>query len=77
MVAVQARAVAGLRKYFDAYADGELAVVSHADVIKSVLLHFLGAPLDLMRRIEIAPGSSSRVTIGLEDARVVAVNLPP
>ena len=51
-------------------------MVSHADPIKAVLAHFLGTPLDLLRRIEIAPASRSVIVLYDEDAKVLAVNLP-
>ncbi len=77
MAAVQARAVAALLRLSAAYPEAELAVVSHGDVIKGMLLHVLGAPLDLMRRIDLAPASRSVVSLGRLDARVLAINLPP
>ena len=58
-----------------AYPDAAVAVVSHADVIKALLAHFLGMPLDLMRRLEVAPASRSVVILRTEDAVVQAVNL--
>ena len=51
-------AVGRLRARFP---DAEVAMVSHGDVIKAVLAHFLAVPLDLLARIEIAPGSRSEV----------------
>jgi probable phosphoglycerate mutase len=77
MLAVQGRAVAGVLRWAAAYPTAELAIVSHADVIKAVLAHVLGAPLDLMRRMEIGPGSLSQVWLAEADAKVLAVNLPP
>ena len=77
MLAVQARAVARMLSLADAFADQEVAVVSHGDVIKSVLTHFLGAPLDLLGRIDIAAGSVSQLVLFEQDVRVVGVNLRP
>lgn len=77
MLTVQSRAVAGVLRWAAAHPAAELAIVSHADVIKAVLAHVLGAPLDLMRRIEIGPGSISQVVLIEADAKVLAVNLPP
>ena len=75
MLAVQARAVAGLTRH---RADGgAVAVVSHGDVIKAVLAQALGMPLDLLHRLEISPASRSVLTVGADFARVEAVNLPP
>ena len=77
MLAVQARAVAGLIRLAGAYPESDVAVVSHGDVIKAVLAHFLGAPLDLLRRMEIGAGSISRVVLYDQDARVLGLNASP
>ena len=77
MHAVQARVLTGLMQLVAAYPDNEVVVVSHADVIKAALAHFLGAPLDLLRRMEIGPGSISQIQLYKEDAKVLAMNLPP
>ena len=77
MLAVQARAVGTVLRLRQAHPDATLALVSHADVIKAILVHFLAMPLDLMRRIELVPASRSVLTLYDEDAVVQAVNLPP
>jgi len=75
MLAVQARALNGLRRRAMQHPDGEVVVVSHSDVIKALLGQILGAPLDLLRRMEISPGSISRVVLYAEDAKVLGMNL--
>jgi broad specificity phosphatase PhoE len=75
ILGVQARAIAGLTRIAATYPDSETVIVSHADVIKSVLAHFLGSPLDLMRRLEVGPGSVSRVVLYPTDGKVLAMNL--
>lgn len=77
MLAVQSRALAGLLKLCDPDQDREIVVVSHADVIKAILAHFLGMPLDLMGRMEIGPGSVSQVMLYQQDAKVLTMNLRP
>jgi probable phosphoglycerate mutase len=77
MLEVQARAVSAVLRLRQDYPDGALALVSHGDVIKAILAHFLGMPLDMMRRIDLAPASRSAVEIYDEEAMVRAVNLPP
>lgn len=77
MLAVQARTVAALERLHAAHGGMEIVVVSHADVIKAVLLHVLGAPLDHMGRLEVGPGSRSLVAWHDETARVLAANLLP
>jgi probable phosphoglycerate mutase len=75
MLAVQARAVAAILGLHAAWPEGEVVVVSHADVIKAILAHVLGSPLDLLRRLQIDPGSMSRVALYDCDARVLEVNV--
>jgi broad specificity phosphatase PhoE len=43
-------------------------------VIKAVLGHLLGVPLDLQHRLEVAPASVSEVELRPWGARVLAVN---
>ena len=72
----QARALAAIWRLCDSVPDGDVAVVSHSDVLKSILAHMLGVPLDLMGRIEVDPASRSVVTLFGTDLRIRAVNLP-
>lgn len=77
MLAVQARAISGLSRYAVSHPDEELVIVSHSDVIKAGIAHFLGAPLDLMRRMEISPGSISQLMLHRDDAKILTMNLVP
>ncbi len=77
MLAVQTRSIAAVARLRRAYPDGNVVIVSHGDVIKSIVAHFLTIPLDLFRRFDIAPASRSIVAVTDEDARVLAVNMPP
>ena len=51
-----------------------MAIVSHADPIRTVLAYYAGIPLDLFHRVEIA--TASVTTIEVEDwgPRILAVN---
>lgn len=51
-----------------------IAVVSHGDVIRGLLLLFLGMPLDFIHRIEISTASVSEVVIGNAYPQVISVN---
>ncbi len=51
-----------------------VALVSHADVIKSAVAYFLGTPLDLLLRIEISPASVSVVALADYGPWVLGVN---
>ncbi len=75
MLAVQSRAVAALASQQAADPDGEVVVVSHLDVLRAMLAHALGMPLDLMFRIELAPASRSVVTLWGTRVRVDGMGL--
>lgn len=53
----QWRAVAALEELVARHTRDAIAVVSHADVIKLAVAHFLGQPLDLFQRLHVAPTS--------------------
>ncbi len=72
MLAVQARAVAVMRRA--AAGGGVVVLVSHQDVLKAMLAHVLGMPLDLLHRMEVAPASRSLVRMGVGWACVDGVN---
>lgn len=57
--AAQARAVDGIEELAVAHPDTSLVVVSHADIIKAVLAHYLGMGLDMFQRLVIDPASVS------------------
>ena len=71
MLAVQARAVAALQTL-----TGTTVVVSHQDVIRSVLAHALGMSLDTLQRLDLDPGSITTLALGNE-IRVSTTNRPP
>lgn len=74
-VEAQTRAVAGVEAIAAAHGKATVAVVSHSDVIKLVLAHFLGQPLDLFQRIVISTASVSVVDLPKEGGPVVgAIN---
>ena len=77
MLQVQARIVGAMQRLAASWPDREVAIVTHGDLIKAALCHVLGAPLDLLRRIDIAAGSISRVALWNGDARVLDVNRVP
>ena len=76
MTQAQHRAMASLLRLRAEWPDGNVLIVSHADVLKAVLAQVLGMPLDLMHRLELAPGHYAVVTLWADGARVDAVNVP-
>jgi broad specificity phosphatase PhoE len=71
---VQARVLGHLAAASAAHPEGRLVLVSHADVIKAGLLHFLGRTLDGYAAIEIAPAGVSTVVVADGGARVLRMN---
>ncbi|HSM54704.1 MAG TPA: MSMEG_4193 family putative phosphomutase [Candidatus Sulfomarinibacteraceae bacterium] len=73
---VQARAVAALEELSARHEKNEMVtVVSHADLIKLLLAHYLGVHIDLFQRIVISPASVSALALmdnGM--VRVIRVN---
>ena len=54
---VQARAVAAIEALRADYPHGVVAVVSHGDVIKSIVAHYAGTHLDLSQRLVVSTAS--------------------
>jgi probable phosphomutase (TIGR03848 family) len=57
----QARAVDATEELAEAHPGETVVAVSHADIIKAVLAHHLGMPLDSFQRLVVAPASVSVV----------------
>jgi probable phosphoglycerate mutase len=51
-----------------------VAVVSHADLIKAALAHYLGVHFDLFQRISVNPASVSVVHLTRYGPRVIRIN---
>jgi probable phosphoglycerate mutase len=74
MLDIQARVV---RKLTELRATHQfVAIVSHGDVIRATLAHFLGVHLDSFQRIEIDPASLSLVEVGDDFVKVRLMNAP-
>jgi broad specificity phosphatase PhoE len=74
MLGVQLRMVGLLQRLAEVRRESALALVSHGDVIRGALLHYLGMPLDHIHRLEIAPASVSILRLGIGGPRVLALN---
>lgn len=68
---VQRRAVATVEAMAQDHRSDAVAAVSHADVIRVILAHYLGMPLDLVHRLAVGPASVS--VVDLHASGVVAV----
>ncbi|MCP4306070.1 MAG: phosphoglycerate mutase [bacterium] len=60
---VQRRSVAGVEHLADQHKGATIAVATHADIIRVVLAHYLGMPLDLVHRLDAGPASVSVVDL--------------
>jgi probable phosphoglycerate mutase len=74
MAEVQVRAVAHLRRAAAAHPGGAVALVSHGDVIKAMVMDALGLPLDAHWRLDIAPASVSVLALWPGGARLLRLN---
>ncbi len=70
----QARAVDALETLVVRHPNQRLVVVSHSDMIKLILAHYLGMHVDFYQRIEISPASLSILWLGRDRPTVVRVN---
>ena len=71
----RSRAVESVERIAQEQGDGIAVAVSHSDVIKLVLSHYLGQPLDLFQRLRIATASISELRLEKKGAAaVVSVN---
>ena len=71
---MQARAIGAMERIAGHHVAGEVAVVSHADVIKAVVAHYAGMPLDMFQRIVIAPASISIIGVHKMTINIVQLN---
>jgi broad specificity phosphatase PhoE len=76
MLEVQARAVRAVQSAAQMHAGGTVALVSHADVIKMIVCHYLGLPIDAYDRFDIAPGSVSTISLRAYGALLLQLNEP-
>ena len=60
---MQTRAVSACNAIAAKHAKQTVAIVSHSDVIKAILAHYLGQPLDTFQRIMVSPASVSVVHV--------------
>jgi probable phosphoglycerate mutase len=74
MRGVQTRAIDEIERLAALHPRELIAVVSHADLIKMVLAHYLGMHLDNFQRLVVSPASISTLMLGYGRPYVAAVN---
>jgi probable phosphoglycerate mutase len=72
----QARAVAQVERLRSNHTGKKdaFACVSHSDVIKLIVAHYLGLPLDLFQRLHIAPASITALWVDSQTSRLLTMN---
>jgi probable phosphomutase (TIGR03848 family) len=76
-LSVQYRAVNAVEGIRRKHRKGAVCLVSHGDVIKLVLAHYLGVHIDLFQRIVTAPAGISALSVGDGVPRIWSLNAMP
>jgi probable phosphoglycerate mutase len=74
MADVQQRIVTHLDRMQLADPNGHVVLVSHGEVIRVAILHYLGLSADAYNKVEIEPASVSTIVVAQGAAEVRAVN---
>jgi probable phosphoglycerate mutase len=74
MLEVQARIIGFTERLRQAHPEAHLVLVSHGDVIRAALLHYLAMPLDAVHRLVIAPGSLTTLLLGEGEPQLLRLN---
>lgn len=74
MLDVQGRAMRLIEELAVRYVSAAVALVSHSEIIKAVVSHVLGLPIDAWNRFEINPASISTIVLGDWGAKLLTLN---
>jgi probable phosphomutase (TIGR03848 family) len=74
---IQSRGVAAIESLRSNHPKDRLCLVSHGDVIRLVMAHYMGIHLDLFQRIHVSPGSISVLSVTDSGPAVLTLNAPP
>ncbi len=80
LIEVQARTVEALLDLHARHPNEVVAIFSHADTLRAILLYFLGMPIDFVQRLDLSPARISVLQLGAGAPHVVQVNgenVPP
>jgi len=77
MADIQRRALDAVAHIGETVKTGRAAAVSHSDVIKPILAHYLGMDLDTMHRLSIANASSSLIDFKETPPHIRYINFAP
>ena len=70
----QARALTEVEAIAEEHRRGVVCCVSHADVIKLIVAHYLGVHIDLFQRIAISPASMTAIALYDSGPMVLCIN---
>lgn len=76
MTEVIKRGVSFIETLKKKHKDGRVVVVSHADVIKSILIHYMDLDLNDLHKFRVDNGSVSLLFFDGESTRVLSINCP-
>jgi probable phosphoglycerate mutase len=74
MLDIQQRAVTAILELQAAHANETVAVVSHADTLRAILLYFFAIPIDFVQRMELSPAGISVLQLSDGAPRVLQIN---
>jgi phosphoserine phosphatase len=74
---VQARGVAAIMRTIEAHPGRRVLFVSHGDIVRTVLCHFLGLELKYFHRIRVDNAALSAIQLSADFAEVKFLNLLP
>ncbi|USI73849.1 histidine phosphatase family protein [Sphingomonas morindae] len=77
MAAATARAVACVEARSAAATPGPVVLVSHCDIIRGVVAHYLGLSLDRLLAFDVDPASVTTLSVGGWGGRLVQLNERP
>lgn len=71
---VEQRVVTRLRRLRDTYEGRRVAIVTHAEVVRTIVYHYLGVPLNNWWLVEVSPASVTTIALSASCAKFVSVN---
>jgi probable phosphoglycerate mutase len=74
MLEAQQRVISHLDQLRVNHPDGCVVLVSHSDVLRAIILYYLGMSLDEFSRIEISPASVSTLLVEAWGAKILSLN---
>lgn len=77
MLECQARMMRAVERARREHPDGRVALVSHGDPLKTVVLYLLGLPVDAYDRFDLDPGSVTGAVVGDWGAKLLFLNERP